>query len=553
MAVWEDYLLPFLMRKDAARLGSTCKALRDVVREHVMNIGIVHITKLQAALTTFPRARTAVPYCYHLWDWEPPQSRALVEWLCLGGRGRSITKFDRMTSQGAVIRDFIHAALRGGAFPSLKCSYVNLADGTHRASLIGGLLRAMHELRLRIADTDDWELQFAALGLVRQLPALVKLAFEPCTQGDVDRPLQWPRFIPPSLKALCIDVQDCDIPTGRSLLRALPGVLGASGARLDRLEVKIHTSLKYLGNGLIHVAQALRCCSSTLKVFLTWTDDNLILIDQDAEDRAEQVERLRVQWADVLAGLSTCRELQYLLLPYVEVEPLFPPNTTFGRLTNLEISPHQREQPPDAGAMGLWELMASGGLPALIKLKVTLEGACREREVRTWVAPAFEAVAGTLTHLRLEKWSDEGYWPSDEVDVAYELGVAVGKLRRLQNLTLDMSEDGRAYHAFSQGLTASGGDCPVPYLWRVGVTREIEAHAHMLASLLRPSVRVFGSSYLGSQEPLLTACALRQAGYRHVWAVHSLDKVMDAVRGIVQCMIGEDSVGNGFWSVYPPE
>jgi hypothetical protein len=55
----------------------------------------------------------------------------------------------------------------------------------------------------------------------------------------------------------------------------------------------------------------------------------------------------------------------------IEVEPLFPPGTAFARLTHLEIGDYEREHPPDAGVMGLWELMASGGLPALAKLKVS--------------------------------------------------------------------------------------------------------------------------------------------------------------------------------------
>jgi hypothetical protein len=125
---------------------------------------------------------------------------------------------------------------------------------------------------------------------------------------------------------------------------------------------------------------------------------------KEPEDYRSQVERLRVQWADVLAGVSACRELQVLVLPRIEVEPLFPPGTAFGRLTHLEISDHEREHPPDAGVMGLWELMASGGLPALAKLSVRLEGRWGGvEEVRTRVAPALEAVAGTLTHLHLEK------------------------------------------------------------------------------------------------------------------------------------------------------
>jgi hypothetical protein len=77
------------------------------------------------------------------------------------------------------------------------------------------------------------------------------------------------------------------------------------------------------------------------------------------------------------------------------------------------------------------------------------------------------------------------------VDVGYELGVAVGKLRRLKDLALGLSEDGHFYHAFAQGLAASGGDRPLPLLWRVWVSSEVKTNADLLASLLLPSVRVF--------------------------------------------------------------
>jgi hypothetical protein len=44
--------------------------------------------------------------------------------------------------------------------------------------------------------------------------------------------------------------------------------------------------------------------------------------------------------------------------------------------------------------MGLWELMASGGLPALAKLRVRLDGRHEYvEEVRTRVAPALEAAS----------------------------------------------------------------------------------------------------------------------------------------------------------------
>jgi hypothetical protein len=230
------------------------------------------------------------------------------------------------------------------------------------------------------------------------------------------------------------------------------------------------------------------------------------------------VERLRVPWAEVLAGVSACRELEVLVIPSIKAEPQFPPGTAFNRLIRLEISDHERGQPPDAGVMGLWELMASGGLPALADLSVTLEGRWMSEEaLRTRVAPAFEAVAGTLTHLYLVYG-----WPFDtEVGVGYELGVAVGKLRQLKDLALNLSQDGRVYHAVAQGLAASGGERPLPLLWRlrVGVHHDVYENVDLLASLLLPSVRFFGTCHDSRQHTIVTACALRRAGYKHTWAV----------------------------------
>jgi hypothetical protein len=233
------------------------------------------------------------------------------------------------------------------------------------------------------------------------------------------------------------------------------------------------------------------------------------------------VERLRVQWADVVAGVSACRELQVLVLPPIEVEPLFPPGTAFRRLTHLEMSDHAREHPAAAGVMGLWEVMASGGLPALAELSVRLEGRWGEvEEVMTRVVPAFEAVAGTLTHLCLEK-SDIEEWLDAGVDVGYELGVAVGKLRRLKDLALDLSQDGRVYRAVAQGLATGEGGLPLPLLWRVWLPRGAIFNVDLLASRVLPSVRVFITCLQDDRAPLMVACALRQAGYRHTWEAQS--------------------------------
>jgi hypothetical protein len=397
VALWEDHLLPMLTHKDAARLGCTCKAQRLISREHFKDLGSIEVKQLPAALTTFPKMRTVELKDSPSWvdtDLEP-----LVEWLRDGGRGRGLERVILNESIQWSRKSIISEALRQGSLTSLRNLAVDLECPTHRQALTGGLLAAMHELDLCV---ECAEIQLAALGAVRQLPALVKLHVR--LYGDGDDPVQWPAFIPPSLKTLCIDFFDDGRLSNESFLCALPSLFGASGPRLERLEV-ILPSFESMGDGLLHLAQALRFCSPTLKdlVLRAWGPDP-DFIPTNRGDYASEVERLRVQWADVLAGVSACRELEALALPPIEVGSWFPPGTAFARLTHLEISDHEREHPPDAGVMGLWDLMASGGLPALTKLGVRLEGRWGGvEEIKTLVAPAFEAVAGTLTHLSLVK------------------------------------------------------------------------------------------------------------------------------------------------------
>jgi hypothetical protein len=138
-------------------------------------------------------------------------------------------------------------------------------------------------------------------------------------------------------------------------------------------------------------------------------------------------------------------------------------------------------------------------------------------EVRKRVAPALEAVAGTLTHLCVVNLYGCTVF-NRQREMGYELGVAVGKLRRLKDLALDLCYGGWVYHPFGQGLAASGGDRPLPLLWRVRVAG-VHYNGDRLASLALPSVRVFESGLSDVEGAVLTACALRQAGYTHTWAM----------------------------------
>jgi hypothetical protein len=479
--VWEDHLLPRLTRKDAARLVCTCKTLMVVVREHFSgDIGVIKLDKLRAALTAFPRARELMltGYIGGGGD-EDNESEALLQWLHEGGRGRHLVK---VRAEDGAASDLFLRALRQGALPSLKGVDCSLRDEAYQASLSEGLLDTMHELRLKVG-ISWWAGPWAAtLGLVRQLPALAKLELEVTVQNpEASNLVQWPPFIPRNLKALYINAQD------ELFYSALADMLPTSGARLDRLEFHIPSDLEDLGDGLVHVAQALRCCSPTLRGFLLLPEAYRCIDFCDGTEwpaDLEEQQRVPLQWADVLAGVSACRGLEVLVLPEIGIEPLFPPGTAFRRLTHLEISDYRREHRPEAAAMGLWELMASGGLPALAKLRVTLDGDWDSVDVKTRVALAFEAVADTLTHLYL------GSELRDEEAVGYELGVALGKLRRLKDLTLESSADGLSYPAITRGLAAGREDRPLPSLRRVALPQGASANVDLLASLLLPSVQV---------------------------------------------------------------
>jgi hypothetical protein len=169
-------------------------------------------------------------------------------------------------------------------------------------------------------------------------------------------------------------------------------------------------------------------------------------------------------------------------------------------------------------------------------------------EVRARVVPALEAVAGTLTHLYLGKFDGRGWVDEEvEVEVGYELGVAMGKLRRLKDLALGLFGDGRAFHALAQGLAASGaGDRPLPLLWRVQVVRSVEANPDLLVSLVLPSVGVLSTTRFNGRPACLIACALRLRGYRGIWAAlsHASNPSPGAVlQAIAQCSLVGKGIG----------
>jgi hypothetical protein len=100
----------------------------------------------------------------------------------------------------------------------------------------------------------------------------------------------------------------------------------------------------------------------------------------------------------------------------------------------------------------------------------------------------------------------------------YELGAAIGKLRRLRYLELHRVLDCRAHHAVGRGVAASGG---CPELVEVCLATDIATNIGWLThqpSLIVPSVRdLHIGAYCTMDEALLLCCGLVQAGYRYLF------------------------------------
>jgi hypothetical protein len=158
--------------------------------------------------------------------------------------------------------------------------------------------------------------------------------------------------------------------------------------------------------------------------------------------------------------------------------------------------------------------VANGRLPALARLSLGCEKGLvgGEGEGVGRLARAFEALAGTLKSLSVTMYGT-GDSPAG---ACYELGAAIGKLRRLKYMTLKVSPDGRNYAAVARGLAASGG-CPELFalqLW--GIQCNIDWLIAKPSLLALPSVRSLYIDRFGNKdEALLLCCGLVQAGFRN--------------------------------------
>jgi hypothetical protein len=279
------------------------------VREHFAGgLGSVRLDRLKAALTTFPRTRSVATCGSRGGGLEAAVARlALLEFLCGGRHGASLTT---ITTSSETESTCVLTALARGGLPSLRGVALELAIANHRELLTEGRLGGMHELRVRVnGDHHQLQAQLAALGLVRQLPALAKLEVE--ARGVwVDPVPQWPPFIPLSLKALSIDASH-GTRFSRSLVRVLPRLIGsgASGAAMiDRLEVQFPTDYRKVRIGLVTLARALRGCAATLKAFVSRPGEGTSM-SAASSTRTRMIMKTRRSWrssGSACGGIGRC-------------------------------------------------------------------------------------------------------------------------------------------------------------------------------------------------------------------------------------------------------
>jgi hypothetical protein len=246
LSVWQEHLRLCLYTREVLGLRVVCKALKGLVREWPMVVG-VRTSHLEAALTCFPAAKhlnllTLAPLA-------PAEESRLVELL----RGHGGTLKGVVIHEGGRRRPFL-SAVRAGALPSLTRGDFALERPTDREILSGGVLQLLEVVYVTMIPVN--EEQVAALGHLRHLQHLRRLELK--CNGALQA--AFVPFIPPSLKVLTLSIDR--MAALEPLLRGMPSMLQASGAGLKEICLMGEGVSPDLGAAL---AQVLRACSSTLK------------------------------------------------------------------------------------------------------------------------------------------------------------------------------------------------------------------------------------------------------------------------------------------------
>jgi hypothetical protein len=533
LSVWQDHLVPMLFPEPAvrlmgpmlfpeaaARLKVVCKALRGWINQCPVKLGEVAVREeLSAVLTTFPATESMI-----MTQYEPLEAEEEATMIALLGEHGGTLKCIKEFSTGA--ERLLSRAVGAGALPNLSYFRLELWKPDHRRLLLDGRLDRVEEMDVGVGGNrglDDEE-QRDALAHLQRLPRLRTLLwrYHHNMMGQAGLPAPQaacPPFIPRTLKSLTLSnvwVTGLDV-----ILRDMSGWLEGSGARLEEIIVQPMGPLTAEGGAAL--ARILRSSSSTLK--------KVVVGRQDCECEC----LISVEFLLALApGLASCyhtAEQQLLGVPPESIQGVLesPSRASFRRLTHLMLEPN--DEALDLTSP-LWDLVAGGLCPALTSLSLVCdldfgfvwahhasgggeEGACR-------LLRALDGLGGTLTRFEMTDRSSEAPNPSPDPPyaVCYDLGVAIGKLRRLKDLSLSIAQNGRAYHAVARGLVAWDG---CPELLRVslgesgGVRRSL-AWLTYEPSLILPSVRRLNFKFEGltDEEELLLWCGLVRMPRKHL-------------------------------------
>jgi hypothetical protein len=475
--------MPWLSVEEAAGLRVVCTTLMETVREWPVRLERpvcrTRLTpgNLEAALTCFSAAESLT-----IWPREPlapAEESRLVELLRRQGG-----KLKRVETGWEHAKPLLSSAVRAGALPNLTKFKFNFDQPTDWEILSGGMLPLLEEVHVTIKADD--EQQLAALEHLRHLAHLQRLELA-CYRAP-EAAFPFPPFIPPSLKALTLD----GLP--ESLFCDLPPMLQASGAGLEKITIQ-RPGDDLSAEGGAALAQVLRTCSSSLKTV-----------------SLGQLSPACVR--ELVPGLaSCCATLRVLRCPWAVFTALPATCPAFPRLTELRLRGQDGEDVDSVSPA--WDIMADGRLPALASLDITaawelfVEGG-GPTERGGPLARALEGVAGTLRRLTL---LGVGRWHAP----GFEVGAAIGKLRRLGYLQLNICKDGRDYHGVGRRMAASGGcrQLREVYLGKGGVKKNIDWLIYE-PSLIMPSVcHLSIEGQYTDEEALLLCCGLVQMGYKH--------------------------------------
>jgi hypothetical protein len=477
--VWLDHLLPLLTIGEAVMLRATCKAMRALVAEMRADLGERPVEHLKAMLTCFPKADAV-----ELHDGQSTtqaEQDSLIAWL--KEQGHSLTSvLESSHSTGP----FVRRAWRAGVFKSVTNVDLCLDDAGDRDLIILGLVSGVESIDVRLSHASP-QVERAALGYLRHFAALKDIR---CTLGSGC--LDLPPFIPPSLEDLSLDAHSCREQV--TLLGCLLPMVESSGAKLRRLEM---TFDKLSGGDVARgVGRLIRSCASTL------TSCELHVTSPFAS--AEEV----------VEALASCRHLVWLKSPVSTFVVLPPGRSVTFRVRILHLSSSRAERRP-LSSVALWGLMARGGFANLTVLWLDLGGWRWGVGSGPALVEAFEGVSGTLKKLVLHQVEFEGAVDGVDADGALrQLGEAIGRLHRLEELFLNVGQKGLIYHQLAQGLAE--GSCPA--------LRSLTCIAHSghswlgcRPSIILPSVQDLTIRFKrGSKgtEPLAVAFALTSLGYR---------------------------------------